>query len=147
MPFACCEPIKIELKTPGKIQTETQKKSKRDIRIYVAGKIQGSTLLESLKNINEGQDFTAMIFKLGYSPYPVFTDMEFLMRVSPAPSIEEVYAYSRTWLKASDVMIVIPGWEKSVGVAKEIECAKENDTPVFFTVEMLDAWYNLKFGE
>lgn len=114
--------------------------TRRNIKLYMAGPIQGVNLLESLRNLDYGKAMTAKAFQLGFSPFPVFADEQFLQRVRPVPAIQDVYNYSLEWLKVSDAMLVIDGWEHSKGPKAELEVAKEHGIPVFFDIIDLCSW-------
>lgn len=114
--------------------------TRRDIRVYIGGPISGANILESLRNLDFGQAMTAKVFQLGFSPFPVFSDFSFIQRVRPVPAINDVYNYSLEWLKVSDAMLVIDGWEKSTGCKQEMRVAQEHDIPIFFDVVELCAW-------
>ena len=114
--------------------------NRRDLRLYVAGPIQGPDLIHSLANIEHGQQFTARLFQLGFSPFPVFCDASFIQKVRPIPPIQDIYDYSLAWLKGADAMIVMDGWERSRGCLAEIEAAKVAGVPVFHDITDLCAW-------
>jgi hypothetical protein len=114
--------------------------TRRHLRIYIAGPIQGPDLLHSLANIDAGQAYTAKLFQLGFSPFPVFCDAAFIQRVRPVPPIGDVYAYSCAWLRAADAMFVMPGSESSRGVAQEVAEAGKAGVPVFHDLVDLCAW-------
>jgi len=114
--------------------------TRRHLRIYVAGAIQGETLLHSLRNFDEGQSWTAKVFQLGFSPFPVFSDYAFIQKVRPVPNIREVYAYSLAWLRVADAMFVTPGWERSTGCKQEIAECERLAIPVFHDLHELSAW-------
>jgi len=40
-------------------------------------------------------------------------------------NVNMFYEYSLTWLEVSDIMFLVPGWEKSKGTLKEIEIANK----------------------
>ena len=115
-------------------------KGRRHIRVYVAGPIQGPDFLHSLANLESGQAWTAKLFQLGFSPFPVFCDASFIQRVRPIPPIGEVYAYSCAWLRAADAMLVLPGSESSRGVTQEITVACKAGVPVIHDLTDLCAW-------
>ena len=114
--------------------------TRRNLRIYVAGPIQGVDLLHSLANLEHGQAFTAQVFQLGFSPFPVFSDALFIQKVRPVPPISDVYNYSLAWLRAADAMIVMDGWEHSKGCAAEMKEAEKMGVPIFHDITDLCAW-------
>jgi hypothetical protein len=115
--------------------------TRRSFKVYVAGPIQGQKgLLDSLANLEHGQKATAQLFQLGFSPFPVFCDHLFIQKVRPVPPIQDVYNYSLEWLKASDAMYVLPGWEHSTGCKAEMKEAERSGVPIFHDVTDLCAW-------
>lgn len=114
--------------------------TRRSFRIYIGGPIQGENLLHSLRNIDNGESWQAKLFQLGFSPFPVFSDFSFLMRVRPVPNIQDIYNYSLQWLKVADAMLVIEGWEKSTGCRAEMAEAERSGVPIFHDVVELCAW-------
>jgi hypothetical protein len=113
---------------------------RRRFKIYMAGAIQGANLLESLANIEHGNQWTARVFAAGFSPFPVFSDEAFLRIVRPVPRIEDVYAYSMEWLAPADAMMLIPGWAASRGANLERKEAERLSKPVFESIDELCAW-------
>jgi hypothetical protein len=119
---------------------------RRDIKLYVAGPIQGDNLLDALANINSGEVWQARLFQLGFSPFPVFSDYSFIMRVRPVPPIGDVYSYSVAWLRVADAMLLLSGWETSVGCQREIKEAERLAIPVFRDVDQLCLWADKMCG-
>jgi hypothetical protein len=46
------------------------------------------------------------------------------------------------WLKASDAVLLVPGWFKSKGTIKEVEIALTSGIPVFDSIEGLNMYFN-----
>lgn len=113
---------------------------RRDVRVYVAGPIQGPDLIHALANLEYGQKRTAEIFQLGFSPFPVFSDFAFVQKVRPVPNIRSIYEYSLAWLLVADAMLVIEGWEKSTGCRQELKVAQEHGIKICFDTHELCAW-------
>lgn len=120
--------------------------TRRHLRIYVAGPIQGANLLESLANIENGLQWQTKLFQLGFSPFPVFSDYNFIMKLRPVPPIGDVYNYSLAWLRVADAMLVLPGSESSKGVAQERKEAERLAIPVFDDVIALCSWADCKLN-
>ena len=114
--------------------------NRRNIKVYPAGPIQGVTVSHTLANIECGNMWTARIFQLGFSPFPVFSDEQFLRKVRPIPAIGDIYNYSLEWLKCADTMFLIDGWEKSTGAQQEKRVAEEHGVKVFFDLVDMCAW-------
>ena len=113
---------------------------RRRFRIYMAGAIQGATLLDSLANLEHGNQWTARVFAEGFSPFPVFADEQFLRLVRPVPPIADVYGYSMAWIPASDAVMLIPGWAGSRGANAERKEAERLGKPCFESLDDLCAW-------
>ena len=114
--------------------------TRRSIKVYPAGPIQGAAIANTLANIDNGNMWTARLFQLGFSVFPVFSDEQFIRRVRPVPAIQDIYNYSIEWLKVSDAMLCIDGWEMSHGAQQERRIADEHSIPVFFDINDLCAW-------
>jgi hypothetical protein len=113
---------------------------RRQFKIYMAGPIQGANLLESIANMEHGNQWTAKVFAAGFSPFPVFADEQFLRLVRPVPHIEAVYAYSLAWLAAADAVMLIPGWAASRGALAERKEAERLGKPCFESIQELCDW-------
>jgi len=55
-------------------------------------------------------------------------------------TVEQFYRYSIEFLKRSDAVVLVPGWEKSTGTLKEIKIALELGIPVFENKQLLIEW-------
>jgi hypothetical protein len=117
--------------------------TRRDIKVYVAGPISGVDVLHTLANIDHGETWTAKVFQLGFSPFPVFSDHTFVQRVRPIPAIRDVYQYSLAWLAVADAVFLIPGWEKSTGALAEKREAEALSLPIFIDLVDMCAWADL----
>jgi hypothetical protein len=117
--------------------------TRRDIKVYVAGPISGVDVLHTLANIDHGETWTAKVFQLGFSPFPVFSDHTFVQRVRPIPAIRDVYQYSLAWLAVADAVFLIPGWEKSTGALAEKREAEKLALPIFTDLVDMCAWADL----
>jgi hypothetical protein len=112
------------------------------ICVYPAGPIQGKDLLESLRNINAGMDWTARLRELGFAPFPVFCDYADIMRTKDVPmgGPTGVYEMSLAWMRHADCLFMLPGWESSKGAREERRIAEEQGIPVFDDLEILKRW-------
>jgi predicted Rossmann-fold nucleotide-binding protein len=50
---------------------------------------------------------------------------------------EDFYEYSIAWLEKADAVLVVPGWEDSVGTKKELARAKELSIPIYYSMAEL----------
>ena len=108
------------------------------IKVYVAGKYSDTNVVAVLKNIGIGERFAADLFGKGFAPFCPWHDKDFIIkRPFSNYTVEQFYEYSIVWLKCCDCILLVPGWETSKGTLEEIRIAKENDIPVFETMEEL----------
>lgn len=121
------------------------------MRVYVAGAYSDSTVLGVLRNIGRGQDWSASLFLAGFSPFVPWLDKEFVfLNWEQDFKVSEFYEYSIDWLSVSDAVFVVPNfpgmknWEDSVGVAGELQAARERDIPIFHDLEDLCTYADLK---
>ena len=111
------------------------------IRVYIAGPYSADNVLDVLKNIGKGQQAAARVFSLGFAPFTPWHDRTFIMDNPDGDfTVEQFYLYSLVWLKVSDCMFVLPGFEESKGTLKEIEFAEQQHIPVFYSESELFDW-------
>jgi len=111
------------------------------IVVYVAGPFSANNVVDVLKNIGRGQKMCAKLFKLGFAPFCPWHDRTFITdNPDDDFSVEEFYRYSLEFLKRSDVMMVMSGWENSSGTKKEIEFAHTQKITVCFGLKELIDW-------
>ena len=111
---------------------------------YPPGPIQGKELLTSLRNINQGMDWTAKLREWGFSPFPVCCDYADIMRTKGVTMEGEngVYEMSLSWMRKADCMFMLPGWANSRGARAERLQAQALRNPVFYHDALEDflAW-------
>ena len=107
-------------------------------RVYIAGPISGPDVIAILGNIRRGLQLSHKVLRAGFQPFSPFTD--FLFSLMGEVSIEEYYEYSMSWLRVSDCVLLVEGWESSKGTLKEIEEAESLGIPVFLRVQDLEKW-------
>lgn len=110
-------------------------------RVYVAGAISAPSAGKFLNNIRKGIQLSKDVFLAGFAPFCPFIDFHYnlVMTDSEVKMIktEDYYDYSIAWLEATDVVLVVPGWEESVGTKKELARAKELNIPVYYSMAEL----------
>ena len=106
------------------------------IRVYIAGPYSSESVIGGLNNIRNGLRAAAELMLLGYSPYCPFADHLFCLQLRDGEKLEvkDYYNASLEWLYVSNAVLVLPGYEKSTGVKKEIEIALLNNIPVFYSL-------------
>lgn len=107
------------------------------IRVYVAGPYSGDTIT-TLGNIRRGISLSVRLLLKGYAVYCPWLD--WLYGLFADVPIEVYQANGIEWLKTCHAMILVEGWEKSKGTAREMEIANEFEIPIFLRETELDAW-------
>ena len=100
-------------------------------RIYVAGPYSGNTI-QTLRNIRVGIRVCTEILLAGDAPFCPWLDHQYLLalRNNETLTVDTMRRYSLAWLAVSDEMLVLPGWERSVGTKAEIVQAHVIGIPV-----------------
>jgi len=110
-------------------------------RIYVAGPYSAGNVIDVLKNIGVGRKMCAKLFQIGFHPFCPWSDASFIIDNPEADfTIEQFYKYSIEWLKASDAVFLVPGWQDSAGTLAEIKEAGSLGIPVFTNKQDLIKW-------
>jgi len=118
-------------------------------RIYVAGPYSADNVLDVLKNIGRGQRACAELFSLGFAPFCPWHDKSYVIDMPDNDfTVEQFYEYSIAWLKVSDAILMLPGWEDSKGAVAEYDLARQTGIPPFLSIDGLNAvmgWGKLKW--
>ena len=104
------------------------------MRIYVAGPYTAPTPTEMFDNMRRGMRLATKLLLKGHSPFCPFLDYHFQLQLREPKevlTVEDYYRYSLDWLEVSDAVILLPGYERSVGTVKEIERANKLQIPVY----------------
>lgn len=119
----------------------------KEVRVYIAGPLSGETL-DYLRWAKRMIQVATRLFERGFDPFCPALDMQFIL-CSPKlaiPSRERFYSYSVSFLRACHCMLLLPEWENSQGVKKELPLAVELNMPVFMNEGELLAYYGVKEG-
>lgn len=109
-------------------------------KVYVAGPYSADNVLDVLKNIGRGERVCAELFGMGFAPFCPWHDKSYVTdRFDAEFTVKQFYDYSMAWLKVSDCVLLLPGWESSKGTLAEIERAKELGIPIYSSVDELVA--------
>ena len=114
------------------------------IRLYIAGAYSSDNVIGILDNIREGLRASTKAFLAGFAPFCPWSDRDFqiMLRDGETLTVQDYYDYSISWLKVSDGMLLVPGFEKSSGTKKEIEIAEQLGIPIFFFLDDAITYFN-----
>lgn len=108
------------------------------VKVYVAGKLNADAV-GYIKNIHRMIKVARTLRKEGYSVYVPCNDfLEGL--VDGNFDYADYFENSQPWLSVADAVFLVPGWESSIGTAKEIALANEKEIPVFSDIKKMNAW-------
>lgn len=99
-------------------------------RVYIAGKLNAPAVMY-IKNVHNMIVVGNLVRKRGFSVFVPALDV-LIGFLDGQMHYEDYFENNVEWLKVSDYMLVLPGWEDSEGTQKEIEIAEEHSIPVFF---------------
>lgn len=101
-------------------------------RVYVAGAINSGNVIGCLSNIRKGIRASTKILLDGEIPYCPFLDFQFFLALDEHEEItfDMIRNYSMTWLEVSNIVVVLPESDASVGTQAEIARAHELGIPV-----------------
>ena len=109
-------------------------------KVYVAGAMSSDNILGVLKNISVGVHYGAEVLSRGFAPFVPHLDISFMLQKGCEGfnvPVSTYYAYTMAWLEVSDMVLVCPNWENSVGTINEIKRAKELGIPIYYSLEDL----------
>ena len=113
------------------------------MRVFVSGAL-NSDSVGFMENIRKMLIMGREVEELGVRTYIPIND--FLMSmVCGCLDHDHYYKCDLLELGYCDAMIVVPGYEDSIGVKSEMEHAMENGIPIFYTVDALERF--LQWGE
>lgn len=105
--------------------------------VYVAGPYRAPTVWQVTRNIERAREAGLEVAKLGAVPLvPHMTCALY----DGEQSDEFFLAAALELLRRSDVVLVLPGWERSSGTRGEIAEAGRRRIPVLFSVDGLRTW-------
>jgi len=100
--------------------------------IYIAGPISATNCIDYLINVRSGIKVATFLLKEGYAPF--CPHMDFQLGLCDHIPLAQYYAYSIAWLRKSDMIYFMPGWEGSAGCQEEYNVAAELKIPIYFDI-------------
>lgn len=111
--------------------------------VYVAGPYRAPTREQVSENIEHAGDIGLRVASLGYSP--VIPHMNTAHMDAQAPYLDDYFWLDATLelMRRCDAVVLVPGWENSVGTQGEILEARRLGIPVFEDANDLPAPWQL----
>jgi hypothetical protein len=109
-------------------------------RVYIAGALNAPTA-EYLQNVSRMENWALQVQALGCA---VYVPCEDILRgiLHGQMNYEDYFKGSQEWLKVSEAVFLVPGWENSKGTKREIRLARKLHIPVFKDLEKLKKFIN-----
>lgn len=122
-------------------------------RVYVAGPLTPrgmrsdtkNAAVEYLYNVRDMVRIGEQLVDNGYCPY--IPGLDFPLFMFGDINEDKMYRNSMAWLEVSDAVLLLPYYENSTGVIKEIERARELGIPIFGSVSQLNEYVQEKNRE
>ena len=95
--------------------------------------------MQVFKNISAGQKMAVRLLSYGFAVYCPFLDYQFAI-LEPGFPKELFQKNSMEWVRVSDAVILLPGWEDSGGTLWEIVIAEKHGVCVFEDFNDLLRW-------
>jgi len=96
---------------------------------YIAGPYRAKTKLGVIRNILKARKIAKKYWALGYTVFCPHLNSALMDGIAP----DEVFLKGDLeFLQYADILVVIPGWERSTGTLAEIEFAKIKGKPMVF---------------
>lgn len=98
------------------------------ILVYVAGKYRGPNAWAVEQNIRRAEEVAARVWALGHAAICPHANIRHMDGVAT----DDVFlAGTLEMLRRCDAVLLVPGWQESVGARAEVEEAKRRGIPVF----------------
>lgn len=117
--------------------------------VYIAGPYTGDGTFVSIdKNILKAEKYQVALTNLGIGCFCPHKHAAHLNSKGAIANEDFYYALDFHFLKnIADAILVMPGWENSVGTKREVDWAKKQGMPIFFpkyykNLSKILEWYN-----
>lgn len=111
-------------------------------RVYIAGPYSSDNVIGALENIRRGQRMATKLLQHGVAVFCPWLDHQLFLQLREGEtiSLETIQEHSLAWMRVSDAVLVLKGYETSKGTLAEMKEAYALDKPVFFNPLDLYAW-------
>ena len=109
-------------------------------KVYCAGKLNDDAV-GYIMNCHRMIRTAKKVREAGYAVYvPCLDFLEGV--VTGSMSYDDYFNNGQEWLKASDAVFLVPGWESSKGTRREMELADANNIPIFDNIEKMNEHFS-----
>lgn len=105
--------------------------------IYIAGPYAGNSREETKLNIQSAQQNAKYAVRKGWMPLIPHKNTEDFEILCPDITIDFWYEGTLKLLSKCDAILLCPGWGYSKGSKNELEYARKNSIPVFYSIAEL----------
>ena len=108
------------------------------VRVYVAGKL-NDTAAAHVHHLHKMVVWAERLRKAGFATYvPCLSILQGI--IFGTWEYEDYFSCSQPWLACSQAVFLVPGWQTSKGVKREIELAEKLEIPIFTEISELRKW-------
>ena len=110
------------------------------MRVYIAGAMSSKNPITFLDNLRKGMRLSTRVLLVGHAVFSPFIDFQlfFMTQEDEEITVTQVKAASMAWLKVSEAVLLVPGWENSQGTKDEIAEAERLGIPVYDSLAELE---------
>ena len=103
------------------------------MRLYIAGAMSSSNPVEFLENLRNGQRLSTRALLAGHAVFSPFIDFQLFFQTREEETItaDMIKNSSMAWLRVSEAVLLVPGWQDSKGTQAELAEARKLGIPVY----------------